>query len=255
MREATSSTLKYNGYNLLMHNSNTSITATGVHRIEGYPLPVEIRRHARARRITLKLHSIKGRIVLTLPMRASVKSSLAFMDSKKGWLLAQIGDEPAPRVLQDGDTISVLGETLRITHAPGRRGSAWIEDEKIMVTGSPEFLARRVRDFLKAHAKKRLGEMARHKAERIGKSITRIDVRDMHSRWGSCASNGRLCFSWRLVLAPKDVCEYVVAHEVAHLVHLDHSAAFWNVVDALHVNKEHAQLWLRKHGKTLFAVT
>ena len=222
--------------------------------IEGYPLPVEIKRHARARHISLRLHSTKGRIVITLPLRGSIRASLQFLDAKKEWVLAQIDKLAPTNVLADGCIITVLGNPIRVIHAPGKRGMAWIKEDKLYVTGDAEFLTRRVRDFLKSHAKKILSEMARSAALKIDKSILRIDIRDMHSRWGSCASDGRLCFSWRLILAPKEVCEYVVAHEVAHLAHLNHSAAFWKVVDSLHEDKEAAQNWLKKHGRDLFGV-
>lgn len=224
-----------------------------LHQIEGYPLPVEIKRHAKARRIVLRVHITKARIVLTLPRRASVKESLQFLNSKKDWILAQIDKRETPQTLISGSELSILGETVRIVHQPSRRGTV-LENDELLVSGDAEFLQRRVRDFLKAHAKKMLSEMARAQAGKLNKKISRIDVRDMHSHWGSCASDGRLCFSWRLILAPKEVCDYVVAHEVAHLVYLDHSAEFWRVVDALHINKKFAQAWLRKHGKDLFVM-
>lgn len=245
-----SSTTQYEPRKPLMDKNKNSNLQT----IEGFPLPVEIKRHAKARRITLRVHTTKARIVITMPRRASVKESLSFLKMKKDWVLGQIDKQPAKDDIKDGSVISILGEELHITHVPSARGSAWIEDGKLFVSGAAEFLPRRVRDFLKAHAKKILSDMARDAAMHINKSITRVDVRDMHSRWGSCSSDGRVCFSWRLILAPKHVCEYVVAHEVAHLKHLDHSAAFWNVVDDLHADKEIAQAWLRKNGQKLFLI-
>ena len=222
--------------------------------IDGYPIPVEIKRNARAKHISLRIHATKARIVITLPSRSSIRTSLQFLEAKKEWVLAQINKQVFPQAIKDGDTIPILGEKIRITHAPEKPGMAWIEGNALFVTGKAEFLARHVRDFLTSHAKKILSEMTREAAKKIDKSILRIDIRDMHSRWGSCASDGRICFSWRLILAPKEVCEYVVAHEVAHLVHLNHSAAFWNVVDGLYENKESAQSWLKKYGRELFSV-
>ncbi len=122
------------------------------------------------------------------------------------------------------------------------------------MTGQPAHTERRVRDFLKAEARRQIVERAQAKAAIAGRKIRRISLRDTRSRWGSCASGGNLNFSWRLVLAPDGVLDYVVAHEVAHLVHMNHSPAFWQTVATLTDADVKAQrAWLRRHGNGLFA--
>jgi predicted metal-dependent hydrolase len=120
-----------------------------------------------------------------------------------------------------------------------------------MVSGQLEHVPRRACDWLRAEAKRELSTMVRQAAERLGRPVARISIRDPRSRWGSCNRNGVICLSWRLALAPTPVARYVVAHEVAHLRHLNHSAAFWRTVATLVDGVEEARAWLRAHGASL----
>lgn len=220
---------------------------------EAIPLPVEIKRHPRARRISLRIHTVRNTIILTVPKYGSIKEAKAFLQTKIAWIEKQVNCHKFARAeIRPGMQVPILGEQYTLVHAPERRGGAWLEDNMLIVTGDSAFLERRVKDFLKRHAKRVLSDMAYPYAKQLGKHISHISAREMHSRWGSCSSEGRLTFNWRLVLAPESIAAYVVAHEVAHLVHMDHSEAFWETVDSLHLGANSARRWLKQHGQSLF---
>jgi predicted metal-dependent hydrolase len=128
-----------------------------------------------------------------------------------------------------------------------------ITDGEILVRGDPAHLPRRNTDHLKALARREFATRARVLAARLGKSVTRVGVRDPKSRWGSCSSTGALSFSWRLVFAPEAVVDYVVAHEVAHLVEMNHSPRFWKVVASLVPDSKTPRAWLKHHRLELLS--
>ncbi|MBV8703964.1 MAG: M48 family metallopeptidase, partial [Acetobacteraceae bacterium] len=151
----------------------------------------------------------------------------------------------------DGAVVPIGGKPHRIRHVPLARRGAWIEDEELRVSGAPEFLRRRVLDFLRREARQRLAALVAAKAARIGAAPRRLSVKDTRTRWGSCASDGSLAFSWRLVMAPAFVQDYVVAHEVAHLCHMNHGKRFWALVARLTPHSAEAIAWLRSDGSRL----
>lgn len=141
-------------------------------------------------------------------------------------------------------------------HRAGERGTVWpdVRDsgEKILcVAGGVEHLTRRVHDFLKREARRELTEASHRYADVLGVKVKRLTIRDQSSRWGSCTSAGALSFSWRLILAPPYVLDYLAAHEVAHLVEMNHSARFWKVVGRICPATERAKKWLDVHGNDL----
>ncbi len=151
--------------------------------------------------------------------------------------------------------VPLCGEPHVVRHEPLGRGGVWIaSDGMLAVSGGAEFLARRVGDFLRAEARRRLVETV----ERIGGPASlrprRIAIKDTRTRWGSCTANGVVMFAWRLVMAPLEIQHYVAAHELAHLRHMDHSAAFWALVDTLTPHRAAADAWLRVHGAGLLRV-
>jgi predicted metal-dependent hydrolase len=150
--------------------------------------------------------------------------------------------------------VPVCGVPHRIRHEPQARGAAWILDDELHVTGSADFLGRRVRDFLRQEARRRLGALVLAKAGLIGVAPKRVTVKDTKSRWGSCASDRSLALSWRLVMAPAYVQDYVVAHEVAHLRHMNHGRQFWALVDELTPHTKTAIPWLRAEGARLLRI-
>jgi len=217
---------------------------------EGGNLPIVIRKHAKSRRMVIRYQLLTNSLTLTLPRYVSLKQGLSFIEEKRAWVVRQMAEKPLPSVMKDGGFISLLGVSYTIIHKPGR-GLVHVDTDKIIVPGEPEFLKRRLGEWLKKQARLELSNFAQAQAKRIGKSIKKISVRDTSSHWGSCNQSGNLSFSWRLILAPREVLEYVVAHEVAHLVHLNHSEAFWQQVEALYPHYETSRDWLKKNGAKL----
>jgi predicted metal-dependent hydrolase len=152
---------------------------------------------------------------------------------------------------EDGALVPLLGRPHAIRHRPGAVGGVWLEGDELHVSGDPAFLSRRVTAWLRAHAKAEIGPRAAEHAARIERRVTRISIKDPRSRWASCAPDGTLAFSWRLVLAPSWVLDYVVAHEVAHLAEMNHGPRFWAAVSRLTPHTEAAKAWLAAHGPRL----
>lgn len=217
---------------------------------DGRMVAVMVRRSARARRLALRLDPAIGPVVV-LPERASLADAERFLLRYRQWLAERLIDLPARVALEPGAAVPILGIEHEIRHAPAARRGVWVEDGGLNVSGQVEHVPRRALDFLKAEAKRRIYPHAFELAARLGRTPCRVTVRDTRSRWGSCSSRGDLSFSWRLVMAPEEVLTYVVAHEVAHLVEMNHSPAFWRVVASLAGEAASARRWLKAHGARL----
>lgn len=215
-------------------------------------LPVTFVRSNRARRASLRVDVAGRRILLTAPLRMSRATAVGFAESQAGWIAARLKRLPARRPFVDGAEVPLFGEPHLIRHRGEMRGTVWREDGEIHVAGHPEHLPRRLRDWLIAELRQELVPRVHAKAERVERPVKRITLRDSRSRWGSCGPDGGLSFSWRLVFAPPAVLDYLVAHEVAHLVHLNHSQRFWALARALCDGPMEApQTWLKANGETL----
>jgi len=215
---------------------------------------VEWRRSARARRVSLRIDPRDGTVVVTLPTRAGRNAGVALLLTHADWVSDRLAALPAAVPFADGALVPFLGRPHRIRHLPTARGVAWCDGDEICVTGRAEFLRRRVTDFFRAEALRRLHALAAAKAARAGLTPLRIAVKDTQSRWGSCAANGSIAFSWRLVMAPEFVQDYVAAHEVAHLRHMNHGTRFWALVDRLTPHTAQAVPWLRGEGARLLRI-
>ena len=215
--------------------------------------PVVWRRNARARRIVLRIDAKAGGVVVTLPVRASRAAGEALLQKNAAWVATRLAALPAVAGFADGVSVSIDGVPHVICHVPEGRG-AWLEPGKLCVGGTQAFLARRVRDFLRAEAKRRFADQASVKAAQAGVAVGRVTVRDVKSRWGSCSPKAGLMFSWRLLMAPLFVQDYVIAHEVAHIRHLNHGAAFWALADTLSPHRAAAEAWLEREGPRLLRV-
>jgi predicted metal-dependent hydrolase len=217
---------------------------------------VKLRRHRRARRYTLRIHPTDREAILTMPPRGTLADAKEFANMHGGWIAARLGRLPKAAPFQPGTVIPLRGMPHRIVHRSGERGTVWTETrdsgEKIIcVAGDADFTDRRVLDFLKREARKDLQKAAQLYADALGVRVKRVSIRDQSSRWGSCTSAGSLSFSWRLILAPPFVLDYLAAHEVAHLVEMNHSPKFWRVVDRVCDYVERAKSWLDTHGNDL----
>jgi hypothetical protein len=212
---------------------------------------VRWRRSARARRVSLRIDTKGGGVIVTLPQRAARAAGVALLADNAAWVAERLAALPAPVVFTNGGTVLIDGVPHPIQHAPASRGGAWIEDGVLVAAGDPDFLARRVGDFLRAEARRRLAARVAEKTAQAGLTAKRITVKDTRSRWGSCTASGTLMFCWRLVMAPVFVQDYVVAHEVAHLRHLNHGTEFWALTDALSPHRQAAIAWLHEQGPTL----
>ena len=221
-------------------------------QIDGQRLPLVIRRHRRAKRICLRYNPTQHAISLTLPRHTRVSEGLRFLTQKSEWLIETLREIPTQKQIKPGVVIPVLGERVRIKHDKDIDGAWLLADDILYVAGDREFFPRRVTEALRKIATTSLEEIAVRQARRIGRRVNRVSVRDTRSRWGSCSSSGNLAFSWRLILAPFEVMEYVVAHEVAHLRYMNHSRQFWELVEYLCPDYEAAKDWLRLHGKELY---
>ena len=217
---------------------------------------VRLRRHRQARRYTLRIQAATREVVLTMPPRGSLKEAKAFAEKHGGWIAARLERLPEAAPFAHGTNVPVRGVSHRIVHRGRVRGTVWTEtDERgqrlICVAGDGPHLARRVSDFLHRQARRDLEAASKHYADRLDVEIKRISVRDQASRWGSCSTTGVLSFSWRLILAPPFVLHYLAAHEVAHLVEMNHSPRFWRLLKRLCPSMARAKLWLDVHGTDL----
>ncbi|MGQ9370852.1 M48 family metallopeptidase [Azospirillum sp. ST 5-10] len=219
--------------------------------IAGLPMPLELRESARTRRLTLRVDAGRGLIQVVVPPGLSEAEVRRFVDRHEGWVRARLAALPPQLPFADGGTVPYLGEDHLIRHDAALRGGTRRAGGAILVGGQPEHVARRVRDFLVAEARRVLAERARAKAAGIGARVAAVTVRDTRSRWGSCSATGRLSFSWRLILTPEPVLDYVVAHEVAHLREMNHSPRFWALCARLTADVAGPRAWLRSNGARL----
>jgi predicted metal-dependent hydrolase len=228
------------------------VSETRIELFESTPIRVRVRVSARARRIAVRIDESADAIELVVPKGISLKAGFTFLEQQRGWLRSQLAEQPPRIPFVDGAEIPVLGVPHRVRHLGSCwRGGAAIEDGSIIVGGDTPHVARRVRDLLIVTARRELGARARRLAGDIERRVTRVTVRDTKTRWGSCAASGALAFSWRLVLAPEPVLDYVVAHEVAHLVHLNHGLRFWRLVERLAPGSTPQRAWLRRNRARL----
>jgi predicted metal-dependent hydrolase len=221
--------------------------------IEGRPIFVTFRRNAKARRLILRLARDRSSVVVTLPPRIGRTEALDFARKSTKWIAQRLASEPVGRPIGIGAEILIRGELRRIAHAGTRRGTVTVADGSVIVAGDPAHVQRRLLDWLKAEAKRDLMQASEFYAGKMGVKFHRLSVRDQKSRWGSCSSDGTLSYSWRLILAPSFVLDYVAAHEVAHLKHMNHGRNFWRLVLMHCPNAGRAKTWLKQHGGELHA--
>lgn len=216
------------------------------------PVSVLLRRSARARRISLRVSKLDGRVTLTLPRGVPEREGLQFVRDKADWIRGNLQDRVGPVPVGFGAQIPVEGRMRQVRQGDGPQ--IRLTETELRVPGPEATAAARVRAWLRVRARDRLAGMSERHARAIGQGFGRITLRDTRSRWGSCTSRRDLMYSWRLIMAPPEVLDYVAAHEVAHLVEMNHSPAFWAIVEGLCPDFRRHRRWLRDHGPSLHAV-
>ncbi|GHC53660.1 M48 family metallopeptidase [Neogemmobacter tilapiae] len=220
--------------------------------LPGLPdVDVTLRRTARARRFSLRVGQADGRVTLTMPLRARESDALGFLRAQEDWLRRALSRVATGQIVTLGAVLPYQGQRLTLATGPGR--SVRIDGDLLLVPGDAARVGARVRAWAMVQARDRLAEASDRYAAMLGRGYTSLALRDTRSRWGSCTIDGRLMYSWRLILAPAEVLDYVAAHEVAHLDQMNHSPAFWAVVDRLYPGWEAPRRWLKTHGSGLHA--
>jgi predicted metal-dependent hydrolase len=215
------------------------------------PLEVFLQEHPRARRVSVRVDGARRCVVLVKPRRTSRAAALAFALERSDWIMDRLAELAEPVPFAPGVFIPVHGFGHEIVHVPDARRGVWRTDGRLLVSGDAAFLTRRVKDWFKTEARKTFGPVARQFADAVNRQVKNVSVRDQRSRWGSCTADGNLSFSWRLLMAPDYVMEYVIAHEVAHLREMNHSGQFWQTVDRLTDHRAKATQWLASEGLNL----
>lgn len=213
------------------------------------PVEIVLKRSARARRFSLRVSRLDGRVTLSLPARAREAEAMAFARAQEGWIRETLADMPQRAGVGIGSVLPVEGRMLLLVPGAGR--AVRVEDDSLLIPGAPAQAGARAGAFLRALARERLVSASDRYAAMIGRRVARVTLRDTRSRWGSCAQDGALMYSWRLIMAPASVLDYVAAHEVAHMQEMNHSAAYWAVVERLYPGWQVQRKWLHAEGQAL----
>lgn len=220
--------------------------------VEGREMPLIVRRHPRARRLTLRLPVGSDGVVVTIPQRAAFADGVALARKNGAWIAERMGTRPERVALADGATLPLRGVEHRLRHVSGAAVGIRAEAGRIIAGGAASSLLARLDAWLRWEARIDLSDQVARLAAGLGRPVGRISIRDTRSRWGSCSTSGNLSFSWRLILAPPRVLAYVATHELAHLVERNHGPRFWTLVARLYGDGvADARIWLRRHGPGL----
>ena len=226
--------------------------------LEALGAPIEVRRHPAARRLTLRVSKTKRAVIVTVPTEYRMEEAGRFLRSNLDWVRERLGNVPEPVPFADGARIPLRGRTHHVCFTGPRRARSVVAIDEtegrvpsLEVSGRLEHAPRRLKDWLIEQARTDLDVCVRLHAKTLGVKARSITLRDQTSRWGSCTAGGLLSFSWRLVLAPVHVLDYVAAHEVAHLVEMNHGPRFWKLVARSMPRLDEAKRWLRNHGADL----
>lgn len=224
-------------------------------------LEVDVRPHVRATRLKLTADAVAGVLRVSCPPYTRIRDIEDFVRRNRGWIENQQARQPKAQPIEPGGTVWLHGNEITVQADGAVRGVVrLLEGATMVVPGAPESFERRVKDYFKKTAKAEFAPVlanygaALHHIRPDARPLGRLTVRDTSSRWGSCAANGNISLSWRLIMAPESVWSYVIAHEVAHLAEPNHSALFWRVCRDLYGNTEAPQKWLKQYGVKLFQI-
>ncbi len=213
------------------------------------PIDVNLRLSTRARRISLRVSGLDGKVSLTVPRYSSLREAQDFLREKEGWIRRHLDERPEIELAGVGAQIPVEGEAREVIEYGGKR--VLLHPGALLVPKGAARAPSRVRAFLKTMARDRLADASERFAEPMRLDYKRLTIRDTRSRWGSCTSEGNLMYSWRLIMAPPEVLDYVAAHEVSHLAFMDHSPQFWATVERMMPDYKIHRNWLRENGAAL----
>ncbi len=224
--------------------------------VAGRTITVTLKRNQRARRMTLRMDRKPDAAIMTIPRRVARTEAQAFAERSSDWIAKQLQRQSPATAIDHGASVPLRGTDHVIIATGKTRGLVHCDAaaQALHVPGSPAHMPRRLTDWLKAEAERDLHKACAHYANVMGARFTTISVRDQKSRWGSCASSGALSFSWRLIMAPDYVLDYVAAHEVAHLKEMNHGPKFWRIVLTQCPHTKQAKNWLKHNGSTLHRV-
>jgi predicted metal-dependent hydrolase len=223
-----------------------------VHHDPRLPLPIAVRVHPRARRLKLRLDEGRDLLLLTCPPRSGRKAALDWAATQRGWIEERLAEAAPAIALAPGNVIPLEGNPTRLEWRPHDARNVSLSGGELSCGGPREGFARRIEAWLKARARDLLSADTAETARRAGVKVRRVSIGDAGSRWGSCSESGSIRYNWRLVLAPPQVRRWVVAHEVAHRLHMNHGAAFKAAEEELFGgDAESARLALRRIGPGL----
>ncbi|SDR25933.1 SprT family zinc-dependent metalloprotease [Pseudovibrio sp. Tun.PSC04-5.I4] len=220
-------------------------------------LPIRLKRNSRAKRYILRIPPGDPAPVITVPARGNLKTAQDFANRQVDWLKQRLGSRPASISFEEHARIPIRGVLHTLRSSGQLRGLSRLdveddtEEPLLLLPGEIQSFSRKTKDFLRKLAKEDLEAHVQHFTKQLGRNFHSITLRDTKTRWGSCSHDGKLSFSWRLIMAPPDILEYVAAHEVAHLERLDHSPDFWRICEQLAPHTKPAQNWLKEHGPQL----
>lgn len=221
---------------------------------DGRRVAVKLAVNPRARRVSVRIDAARGEAIATAPSERQLKRALRFAEERAIWIATELDRLPRRTPFRPGETIPILGKPHLLVRVHGR-GAPCIEDGRLIVpTLDPDLFAARVKRFLIAQAKAELSERVAVHAYTLGARFRRISMKDTKSRWGSCAEDGAMSFSWRIIFAPPYVLDYLAAHETAHLKEMNHSRRFWALVAKCTPHMQRGREWLRIHGLDLHAI-
>jgi predicted metal-dependent hydrolase len=234
----------------MTHSATTAQTAC-IALPGGGEAALNIRRSRRARRVALRIVPGSGDVELVVPITATLKQGLAFAREKADWLKTHLSKMPPPVPFEDGAIIPFRDQPRQICRTDELFRGVWLTPHRLQVATSPDRLAGDVRRWLKERAREELTRRVEEKSTLLKRRFRRVTVRDTSSRWGSCSPEGDLSFSWRVIMAPDYVLDYLVAHEVAHLAEMNHSPHFWAIVYQITDQADMGRDWLRTEGANL----
>jgi predicted metal-dependent hydrolase len=228
------------------------------HVVADRELPLRIVENDRAKRLTLRIDAGGKGLRITIPPGLARGEVERFLDRHQGWLETKLAKVPDRPQVRPGIRLPLRGVPHLIVHEPGRRGTVTQGEEDgapaLLVHGERRHLPRRLADFLKREAKRDIEALVAKHTASVGRPAKAIRFKDTSSRWGSCTADGSLSFSWRIMMAPPTVIDYLVAHEVAHLREMNHGPKFWALCRELCPRTEEARAWLKRNGNALQAI-